>query len=205
MTKARQHTRPNSHHRRLLAATAAAAIAATLTAGCTKDSEDGKASSSPTSTSTPATTPSSAASASADPLQADKTEVQAAYDRYWSVLTAAYAKSDSAGTDLKQVASGSAYAQTEQGLTSLRSAGQVITGEAKHSGTEVSFKDGPKLKTALVNDCVDISQWKPVDKKTGAEIPLSKTRLLRYKTTLTAEKWPAGWVFIEEKIQGQSC
>ncbi|MEV6574857.1 hypothetical protein [Streptomyces sp. NPDC051577] len=205
MTTARQHTRPNRHHRRLLAATATAAIVATLTVGCTKGSEDGKAASSPTSTSTTSTAPSAPASASTDPLQADKAEVQAAYDRYWSVLTAAYAKSDSTGTDLKQVASGSAYAQTEQGLTSLRSAGQVITGEAKHSGTGVSFKDGPKLRTALVTDCVDVSQWKPVDKKTGAEIPLSKTRLLRYKTTLTAEKWPTGWVFIEEKIQGQSC
>ncbi|MFJ6722523.1 hypothetical protein [Streptomyces sp. NPDC091259] len=201
VTTARQH-KTHTARRRLLAATAVTATVAALTAGCIKDGNDNKAA--PPSPS-PVTSPSLSSSPSVSPADADKAEVQTAYDRYWRVLTEAYAKADASGTALKEVASGSAYAQTESGLAGLRNSGQVVTGEAKHSGTSVSFKDGQQLKTAIITDCVDITQWKPVDKKTGKEVPLSPKRLLRYTTTLTAEKWPNGWVVIEEKIPGQAC
>lgn len=79
--------------------------------------------------STPASAAATASpSTSVDPLAADKAEVQAAYDRYWQVLVAAYAKSDSKGTDLKKVSTADAYVQTENGLAGLRDAGQVIVG-----------------------------------------------------------------------------
>ncbi|MEU9943666.1 hypothetical protein [Streptomyces lavendulae] len=198
MTTARQHY-TRTAHRRLLAAAAITATVAVLTAGCGNDGGDNKAASA-----SPRVT-SSSPSPSVSPVDTDMTEVQTAYDRYWRVLTEAYAKSDSAGTGLKDVASGSAYAQTEAGLAGLRSAGQVVIGEAKHSGTSVIFKDGQKLKTAVITDCVDVAQWKPVDKQTGTEAPLPQTRLVRYVTELTAEKWPTGWVVIEEKIPGQAC
>ncbi|MFF1560961.1 hypothetical protein [Streptomyces sp. NPDC058279] len=201
MTTARQH-QTHTARRRLLAAVAVTGTVAVLTAGCSKDASDNKAA--PPSPSA-ATATSLSSSPSVSPADADKAEVQTAYDRYWQVLTEAYAKADSAGTALKEVASGSAYAQTETGLAGLRSAGQVVTGEAKHSGTSVNFKDGPQLKTAVITDCVDITQWKPVDKVTGKEVSLPPKRLLRYTTTLTAEKWPNGWVVIEEKIPGQAC
>ncbi|WP_069918123.1 hypothetical protein [Streptomyces subrutilus] len=201
MTTPRQHHTRTTHHRLLAAATITAAIAA-LILGCTTDVKDEKntlpASASP-SPSVVAPTP------SADPLEADRAEVRAAYDRYWGVLTDAYAKSDSTGTALKDVASGSAYAQNEKDLASLRRVGQVITGKVQHSNTAVDFKDGQKLKTAVITDCVDITQWKSVEQKTGNEVALPPERLLRYITTLTAEKWPNGWVVIEEKIQDQAC
>ncbi|WP_330334780.1 hypothetical protein OHS33_36890 [Streptomyces sp. NBC_00536] len=182
-----------------MAATVAAIV---LTGGCTTEAKDSK---NATTTPSPSASPSASPTPSADPLATDKADVQTAYDRYWGVLTAAYAKADSSGTDLKIVASGSAYAQTESGLANLRKAGQVITGKTQHSGTAVDFKDGQKLKTAVITDCVDVSQWKPVDKKTGQEVVLPSQRLLRYITTLTAEKWPSGWVVIEEKFQDQTC
>ncbi|MER5870506.1 hypothetical protein [Streptomyces sp. NPDC002044] len=140
-----------------------------------------------------------------DPLAADKSAVQAAYDRYWNALTAAYSKADSSGTELKSLSNGSAYTQTENGLANLRNAGQIVTGKPQHSGTEIIFKDGTKLKTAVITDCVDISQWKPVDKGSGKEISLPPERLLRYITTLTVEQWPNGWTVIEEKLQDQTC
>lgn len=201
VTTARQH-QTRTAQRRLLAAAAVTATLAGLTAGCGGDSGDNKAA--PASPSSAPVT-SSSPSPSVSPVDNDKAEVQTAYDRYWRVLTEAYAKSDSAGTGLKDVASGSAYAQTEAGLAGLRSAGQVVIGEAKHSGTSVIFKDGQKLKTAVITDCVDVAHWKPVDKQTGNEAPLPQTRLVRYVTELTAEKWPTGWVVIKEKIPGQAC
>ncbi|MEU9148081.1 hypothetical protein [Streptomyces sp. NPDC048349] len=200
MTTARQHHTRTTHHRLLAAATITAL--AVLTVGCTTDAEDEK-NALPTASASPS--PSVAPTPSADPLEADRAEVRAAYDRYWGVLTDAYAKSDSTGTALKDVASGSAYAQNEKDLASLRQAGQVITGKVQHSNTAVDFKDGQKLKTAVITDCMDITQWKSVDQKTGKEVALPKERLLRYITTLTAEKWPSGWVVIEEKIQDQAC
>ncbi|MFI8280743.1 hypothetical protein ACIGBH_38820 [Streptomyces sp. NPDC085929] len=200
MTTARQQHARTTRGRRLLAATAIAATVAAVTTGCSKD--DNKAA--PPSP-TMSASPSVSSSASEDPLKADKAEVQAAYDRYWSVLTAAYAKADSQGTGLNGIATGSAYAQTEGDLASLRKAGQITVGNPQHSTTSISFKEGQKLKTAVLTDCVDISQWKPVDKKTGKEISLPPERRLRYVTTLTAEKWPNGWMFLEEKLQDQAC
>ncbi|MGW6859190.1 hypothetical protein [Streptomyces xanthophaeus] len=187
----------------MLTAAALTTAVATLLVGCTSHAKDDKSASPSPSTST---TPLSAApSPSADPLAADKAEVHTAFGRYWDVLTEAYAKSDSTGTALKDVASGGAYAETESGLASLRKAGQVMVGKTQHSNTAVEFKDGPKLKTAVITDCVDVSQWKVVDKKTGKEVALPPERLVRYVSTLTVEKWPTGWVVIEEKFQGQAC
>ncbi|MFB6808868.1 hypothetical protein [Streptomyces sp. NPDC056387] len=201
MTTARQHHDRTARGRRLLAAVTVAAALTTLTGGCTSDAKDDKAA----APSHSATAPTASPTPSANPLEADKAEVRTAYDRYWGVLTEAYAKADSSGTALKDVASGSAYAQTESGLSNLRKAGHVITGKTQHSNTSVDFKDGQKLKTAVITDCVDVSQWKPVDKNTGQEVALPPQRLLRYITTLTAEKWPSGWVVIEEKFQDQTC
>ncbi|MEV6683920.1 hypothetical protein AB0N28_00965 [Streptomyces sp. NPDC051130] len=201
MTTARQQ-QTHITRRRLLAAGAVTATVAVLTAGCTIDANDSKPAL-PSRSAAPSTSLSSSPSVS--PADADTAEVQAAYDRYWRVLTEAYAKADSSGTALKEVASGSAYAQTEAGLTGLRTSGQVVTGEAKHSRTSVSFKNDQQLKTAVITDCVDVSQWKPVEKQTGKEAALPPSRLVRYLSTSTAEKWPNGWVVIEEKAEGQAC
>ncbi|MBT2611457.1 hypothetical protein J7I97_25160 [Streptomyces sp. ISL-87] len=191
----------SSVHRRILAATASAAVLTVVLSGCTKEE---KATLPPPSLSAPAA-PTVSPSPSADPLAADKAEVQAASDRYWSVIAAAYSKADSKGTDLKKVATGSAYARIEGGLINLRNAGQVTVGSPQYSGTSISFKERAKLKTAVITGCTDVSKWKPVDKKTGEEIALPAERRLRYITTLTAEKWPDGWVILEEKIQDQAC
>ncbi|MFF3864025.1 hypothetical protein [Streptomyces sp. NPDC002209] len=199
MTTTRHH---HTRTTRLRAAAAVTAAVATLTTGCATDAKDDKAAAPSPSASA---SPSASSTPSADPLEADKTDVRTAYDRYWGVLTEAYAKADSSGTALKDVASGSAYAQNESDLASLRKADQIITGRAQHSNTVVELKDGQKLKTASITDCVDVTQWKPVDKTTGKEVALPPQRLLRYLTTLTAEKWPSGWVVIEEKIQDQAC
>ncbi|MFF2403520.1 hypothetical protein [Streptomyces goshikiensis] len=192
-------------HRRIIAASTTAAVLTAVLTGCTQDAKD-TGDGAPPKPSAPASAAATASpSASVDPLAADKAEVQAAYDRYWQVLVAAYAKSDSKGTDLKKVSTADAYVQTENGLAGLRDAGQVIVGSPQHSKTSITFKEGNKLKTAVITDCIDISHWKPVDKKTGKEISLPPERLLRYITTLTAEKWPDGWMILEENFQDQTC
>ncbi|WP_037790214.1 MULTISPECIES: hypothetical protein [unclassified Streptomyces] len=197
-----RRTRSAVHRQILTATTAAAALAAGLT-GCTQDAKNTDAT--PPKLSAPASATTASPSASVDPLTADKAEVQAAYDRYWSVIAAAYAQADSKGTDLKKVATGSAYARIESGLAHLRDAGQITVGSPLYSGTSITFQEGAKLKTAVITGCTDVSKWKPVNKKTGEEITLPPERRVRYITTLTAEKWPTGWMILEEKIQDQAC
>ncbi|MFD9356440.1 hypothetical protein [Streptomyces sp. NPDC060031] len=201
MTTARQQHKRFTQHRRALAA---AAIVAALTAGCTTDSDDGKASPEATA-SVPVSTSASSRAAPTDPKEASKAEAKAAFDRYWSTLTALYARPDAPAADLNKVATGDALVQAEQELTSLRSAGQVVNGQVQHSSTAVVLKEGTKLETAVITDCVDVSQWKPIDKATGKEVQLSKTRLLRYVSTVTAEKWPTGWIVLEEKVERRAC
>lgn len=198
-----RRTRSAVHRRIIAASTTAAALTALLT-GCTQEAKDTDAA--PPKPSTPASAATTASpSTSVDPLAADKAEVQEAYGRYWSVIAAAYAQADSKATDLKKVATGSAYARIESGLANLRNAGQITIGSPLYSGTSITFQEGAKLKTAVITGCTDVSKWKPVDKKTGEEITLPPERRVRYITTLTAEKWPTGWMILEEKIQDQAC
>ncbi|MGW7063539.1 hypothetical protein ACWGHM_34270 [Streptomyces sp. NPDC054904] len=205
MTTARQH-HTRTTHRRLLASAAAVVAATALTAGCTGESKDNKAAAPSASPSSVAPTPATSPSVSADPeTAADKAEVQTAYTKYWDVLTAAYAKSDPDHVELGKVATGTALVRTQQGLKNLRRAEQVVVGQPTHSNTNISFKPDAKLKTAIITECLDISQWKPVEKNTNKEVKLPDTRLLRYVTTVTAEKWPNGWMVLEEKQDGTAC
>ncbi|MFD5422229.1 hypothetical protein ACFWJT_29975 [Streptomyces sp. NPDC127069] len=202
MAIARQH---HTGNRRLLAAAAAAATVAALTAGCTSGSKNDKNAATGPSVSPSATTAAASPSTPVDPEAADKAEVQAAYTHYWDVLASAYAKSDPQGTDLSKVTTGNALVQTEQELASLRTSGYIVVGQPKHSKTAVTFKPDTKLKTAVITDCMDVSQWKPVNKDSGKPADLPTTRLQRYITTVTAEKWPSGWMVLEEKPEGQAC
>ncbi|GAA0269998.1 hypothetical protein GCM10010302_04450 [Streptomyces polychromogenes] len=198
----RQHRTGN---RRLLAAAAAAATVAALTAGCTSGSKNDKNAAPVPSLSPSGTTAGASPSAAADPEAADKTEVQAAYTRYWDVLTAAYAKPDPDDPNLAKVATGSALVQIQQDLANLRKRGHVFSGQPQRSNSGITFKADTKLKTAVITDCLDVSHWKPVEKSGGTELPLPSTRLLRYVNTVTAEKWPTGWMVLEDKQEGKAC
>ncbi|WP_052713672.1 hypothetical protein [Streptomyces katrae] len=202
MAIARQH---HTGNRRLLAAAAAAATVAALTAGCTSGSKNDKNAATGPSVSPSATTAAASPTAPADPEAADKAEVQAAYTHYWDVLTAAYAKSDPDDPNLTKVATGNALVQNQQDLANFRKGGRVFVGRPQHSNSAISFKADTKLKTAVITDCLDISQWKVVEKNGGKEVELPSTRLLRYVNTVTAEKWPNGWMVLEDKQEGKAC
>ncbi|MEU3315791.1 hypothetical protein ABZ743_24385 [Streptomyces sp. NPDC006662] len=202
MAIARQHHIGN---RRLLAAAAAAATVAALTAGCTSGSKNDKNAATGPSVSPSSTTATASPSAPADPEAADKAEVQAAYTHYWDVLTAAYAKSDPDDPNLTKVSTGNALVQTQQDLANLRMRGHVFSGQPQRSNSGITFKADTKLKTAVITDCLDVSHWKPVEKDGGKELPLPSTRLVRYVNTVTAEKWPNGWMVLEDKQEGKAC
>ncbi|UQW99134.1 hypothetical protein [Streptomyces sp. RerS4] len=189
----------------MLGAAAAIVGLAVAVTGCTSGVKDDKASPPQPSTSPALSASAASPSASADPVEAEKADVKAAYSRYWGVLTQVFAQADSTGTDLKTVASGTSYAETETGLANMRRSGRVMTGQADHSKIVVELKEGTKLPTAAVTACVDVTRWNLVDKKTSQPVPLPSQRLLRYITVSTIEKWPSGWVVIEEKIQDQAC
>ncbi|GAA3386461.1 hypothetical protein [Streptomyces racemochromogenes] len=202
MAIARQH---HTGNRRLLAAATTAAAVAALTAGCTSGSKNDKNAATVPTVSPSATAAAASPTAPADPEAADKAEVQAAYTHYWDVLSAAYTKADPDDPNLPKVSTGDALVQNQQELANFRKGGRVIAGRPQHSRTVITFKPDTKLKTAVITDCLDISQWKPVEKSSGKPVDLPNTRLLRYINTVTAEKWPNGWVVLEDKPEGKAC
>ncbi|MFJ4151993.1 hypothetical protein ACIP10_31080 [Streptomyces galbus] len=178
--------------RTVIAATACSvAVAAT---GC-GDGEDKKpeASTSPT----PAK--------SADPQAAAKAEVLAVYRSYWDAQVKAYAKASPVGTGLEKYAFDKALGKAESELVALRLNGNVIKGEPKLSPevTAVSLDESPKKAT--ITDCVDVSNWKLLKAKTGAEVKLPKERLTRFVTTISARTVGDEWMIVETQQQDRAC
>ncbi|MET9607038.1 hypothetical protein ABZZ17_18460 [Streptomyces sp. NPDC006512] len=204
MTTARPH-QTRTARRRLLTSVAVVAAATALTAGCTGESKDNKAAAPSAPASSVAPTPSAAPSVSVDPEAADKAEVQTAYTRYWDVLTAAYSTADPQHSELGKVVTGTALVQNQQDLAQYRKGGRIFAGKPQHSNIVVTFKPEAKLKTAVITDCLDISQWKPVEKSSGTEVKLPESRLLRYVNTVIVEKWPNGWMVLEDNQEGKAC
>ncbi|MFF3431417.1 hypothetical protein [Streptomyces sp. NPDC002602] len=197
MTKARQHTRTNSH-RRLLAATAAAAIVATLTAGCTKDSDDNKAAPSPSPT--PST--SASASGSTDPQTAEKAKVLAAYDGFWAESVKAYETGTEKNTKLVYFAAKDALNDALTDITSMRKAGTVTKGSPGHRSEATALNMSGEHPTATVTDCLDLSTWQTVDRATGKVQPYPSEQPLRYIAVAEVELWAGRWMVVKMTPDG---
>lgn len=193
MTKARQHTRTNSHHRRLLAATAAAAIVATLTAGCTKDSDDNKAAPSPSPT--PRT--SASASGSTDPQAAEKAKVLAAYNSFWAESVKAYATGTEKNTKLVNYSAKSAFNEALADLTKMKAAGIAKKGSPGHRAEATTLDMSGERPRAGVTDCLDLSTWQTVNIATGEVRPYPSEQPLRYITTAEVELWAGQWLVVK--------
>ncbi|MDQ8707512.1 hypothetical protein RCO28_34340 [Streptomyces sp. LHD-70] len=132
-------------------------------------------------------------------------ELLASYRRFWDEQEAAYAKASVAGTDLKTYAKASAFALTQTDLKAMASAGQIATGKVTVEPDVTSLNLDKKVPLARIRDCVDVSEWKLIDRKTKKEVPLPKERKTRYVNLVTAEKWGKTWVVLETKPQNTAC
>ncbi|WP_344406879.1 hypothetical protein [Streptomyces longisporus] len=195
----RAHRIPRStvRFRNLGAASLVFAAALTL-AGCSSSSGDSKAS---TKTSAPASSESTA-TASTDPQAAEKQAVLNVYDAFWAEQVKAYAQGDTKGTDLKKYATKDALGGVLGDVLVMKKAGTATTGAPKHRAEVTALSASGKTPTATVQDCLDISNWKTVKKKSGQVQPFPSNQPLRYITTATAEKWGKQWLITKVTPEG---
>ncbi|UQA97470.1 hypothetical protein [Streptomyces halobius] len=143
--------------------------------------------------------------ASADPQAAAKKEVLATYSKFWAAQTKAYSQASISGTDLKKYATADALSRAEGDVASLKKSGVVVKGKPQIHPKVTALAVDKKVPAATITDCVDISQWKQIDAKTGKEEPLGKANLRRDVAVVSAEKWGDQWMILKIDPQARKC
>ncbi|MEU6653356.1 hypothetical protein ABZ904_28955 [Streptomyces sp. NPDC046900] len=138
------------------------------------------------------------------PAHSEEALVIAAYTSSWTAQTEAYSKASTAGTDLRKTTTFKALADIESDLSVMRKARQVTTGEPAINPKVVKVTAG-KLPTATIEDCVDTTHWTLIDKASKKPVPLPTTRLIKYVSIATLEKWGTKWMVTKLTAQAQSC
>ncbi|MGW0651147.1 hypothetical protein ACWD4T_20455 [Streptomyces umbrinus] len=164
------------------------------------DSDEAKASPSATSSAAETPTPSSA-----DPEAAAKDELLASYQQYLGEVTKSYSQAGTDGTDIKKYATGAALATVQSETKAMDKAGQVTIGKPASTPEVTAINLGRKVPKATITDCMDVSQWKLVDRKTKNEVELPKERLTKYVDIISLEKWGKQWVVLKETPQERKC
>ncbi|WP_406368387.1 hypothetical protein OG788_46335 [Streptomyces sp. NBC_00647] len=167
-------------------------------AGCSDSNGDSDASSKPS------TKPSDVSPSPSSTVGAEDAAVLAAYTRSWDAQTQAYSKASSAGTDLKKTTTLRALFDIEHDLTVMRSDGQVTTGKPVINPNVVKVTKA-KIPKATLTDCVDTTHWILIDKASKKPVPLPTTRLIKYVSTATLEKWGKTWMVTKLTAQEQAC
>lgn len=164
--------------------------------GCSDSNSD--------TTSKPSTTHTVDSPSPSSPADAEYAAVIAAYTRSWEARTEAYSKASVAGTDVKKTTTLRALFDIENDLTTMRKAGQVTTGKPAIHPKVTKVTPG-KIRKATVTDCVDTTNWTLIDKASKKAVPLPTTRLIKYVSTATLEKWGKTWMVTKFTAQDQSC
>ncbi|MFD8391046.1 hypothetical protein ACFV2N_18055 [Streptomyces sp. NPDC059680] len=183
---------------RNLAAACLALGAALALSACSSSDGDSKAS---TKTSAPASSP--AASTSVDPDATEKVAVLKTYANMWAEQMKAYKKADATGTDLTKYASLDALAKFRLDLAHMKQAGTVGGGEVGHTPKVSSIDLTTKLPKATVTDCIDLTNWKAKQVKTGQVLPLPTNQPKRYIATAKAQRWKGGWMIVDYTPDGE--
>jgi hypothetical protein len=183
----------------------AVAVASSLAglAGCSSDSpKDAAVQKSPAATSAAPSTP---AATSASPGADSAALIEAAYRKYWDAKVQAYGKASVQGTDLRKYAVAQAYAQAETEVKALRAKGLVATGQPALSPTVTSVDMKRQTPRGLLTDCTDVSDWSLLKRSTGQKVTLPASRLTKYVTRVTAERWYGQWVIVKVLPEEQAC
>jgi hypothetical protein len=175
--------------------------AGTLTA-CSSDSDaDGNKTAAP-----PSKPAKNKATKTADAQARDKQAVLKVYERMWEEQVEAYAKADDKGTDLEKYATKDALGLAMGDMLSMREAGTVTRGAPEHDTKVTSTDLDAKIPRVRLTDCLDVTKWETVKKKTGKALPISPDMPMRYETTVNAEKWGEQWMITKIKTHGdRSC
>jgi hypothetical protein len=141
------------------------------------------------------------------PEEAAKKDAIAAYQAYWAELPKAFAVPAVEGTDLKRYAAAEALNKAEETVANLKSNGRLMTGKPVLSNTTVTDAElEKKTPNASVSACLDVSEWKITDKKTGKPAPVASTAVSKYVITSLLERWDGSWKVLKYELHAdQPC
>ncbi|MGW0778426.1 hypothetical protein ACWD01_33465 [Streptomyces sp. NPDC002835] len=201
----RRVERDAGSQRRVQIAAAGAACAVLLVAAC-GGAED--ASSEPTSPSGGPSASAAETSSAAKPEDPDagaKAAALKAYGSYWKEKQAAYAKADAQGTRLPEYAVAEAWASAEREIASLAKRDFVAQGVPRHDPSVTKVDVTGKVWAATLKDCLDISGWTLVDRRTQQPVDLPDERRTRYVSSISMERWDGRWVVVKTTQENRSC
>jgi hypothetical protein len=177
-------------HRRLrtvvLVALLASGAAACASAGGTTDLPAGLPA--PTTTAAPTASP----AAPGDP-------VLAAYRTFWDAVVAANRSADPALPKLATVAADPELSRVRDTVSRNKIQQLSLRGEVGHAPKPAVVAG----TTATVEDCYDISEWNPVDLRTGKPVEVTEEGGTgRYRARYTLRRSAAGWLVVDQKALG---
>jgi hypothetical protein len=135
----------------------------------------------------------------------EKEAVLAAYGHYWDEQVKAYKTGTIKGTDLKKYAVGDAVARVESDLMTMKSNGVIADGAPHNDASVTTLNLEAQVPKATLTDCLDISSWKRLYRKTGKEVPTPKGRIDHYLTDVHAEKWGKQWKILSATPKQKEC
>lgn len=182
-----------------VAAITSAALTLTACSSSGKESNEAKPSASSPSKSV-------APSRSSDPDAALKKELLSVYAHYRKEQAAAYAQGKAEGTDVRKYATAEAYGKVMGDLLNLRRAGNLGKGAPTSRDPQVvGLNLSAKTPQATLKDCLDVTDWKVVNRKTGAEQPSPKGALKRHINDVKLEKWGKKWFVVSDEAKATGC
>ena len=118
------------------------------------------------------------------------------YQNWWQAQAEAFGRPDSDGSALAQYSSGRALSDTLVGLRQLHDAKVVMAGTPRNSAVVKAIDLKADPQTAVIEDCVDLSDWHRVDAVTGAAKDPGG-RLNRYVATASLRRFQEHWLIYE--------
>ncbi|MFJ9839459.1 hypothetical protein ACIRYZ_03190 [Kitasatospora sp. NPDC101155] len=120
------------------------------------------------------------------------------YQDWWQAQAEAFGRTDSDGSALEAYSSGRALSDTLVGLRQLHDAKLVMTGTPRNSAVVKTIDLKADPQAAVIEDCVDLSDWHRVDAVTRtAKEPAD--RLNRYVATASLRWFQAHWLIYDFK------
>ncbi|MEU8919853.1 hypothetical protein AB0D10_02810 [Kitasatospora sp. NPDC048545] len=120
------------------------------------------------------------------------------YQDWWQAQTEAFARTDSDGFTLESYSSGRALSDALVGLRQLHDAKLVMIGTPRNSAVVKAIDLKADPQTAVIEDCVDVSDWHRVDAVTRAAKDPAQ-RLNRYPATASLRWFQARWLIYDFK------
>jgi len=135
---------------------------------------------------------------------ADRAALLDAYAHFWTEQVKAHVQGTGEGTDLEKYSTGKALGDVRISVVTFRDQGITFIGAPKHTPQLEAIDTASTPKTGTIHDCLDVTDWKPVDKATGT--PQKVTNRLRYIVVYTARTEGGSWkMFDVDRRQAEPC